>query len=296
MRALKVDAADRVLNDEKPAEGKKAGGRKQPRQRAMPRRNRRRRLAWIAGSGALTLLVAAGGWGYSQNWHGMALDAADRGIDSAHRGLGLAVAEVTASGRDRAGPGALREALGVRIGDPILRLDLDELKTRLETLGWVREASVSRQLPDRLHISIEERRPFARWQIGGRTALIDEDGVVIRANIGARYLHLPRLVGPQANLRAAELFELLQHSPRLAAQVKSASLVRERRWDIGMDNGITVRLPEEEPGEAWSRLNDVDRRDGLLAKRLNLIDLRVPGRVIVRRKPKPAEDGPERET
>lgn len=296
MRALKVDVADRVLNEENPGAGKKSGGRKPSRQRAMPRRNRRRRLAWIAGAGVLVMLLATGGWGYSQNWHGLALEATDRGIDNVHRGLGLAVAEVTVSGRDRAGPAALREALGIRIGDPILRLDLDELKTRLETLGWVREASVSRHLPGRLHIRIEERRPFARWQIGGRTALIDEEGVVIRANIGAHYLHLPRLVGPQANLRAAELFDLLQHSPRLAALVKSASLVRERRWDIGMDNGITVRLPEQDPGEAWSRLNDVDRRDGLLAKRLNLIDLRVPGRVIVRRKPKPAEDGPERET
>lgn len=293
MRSLKADNADRVLTEDA---GRRKKQKKAPTERAMPRRNRRRKLAMGGGVVLLTGLLGTGAWGLSQGWHTDALRAADEGLDGLHRAAGLAVAEVTVSGRDRAGPEALRHALDVRVGDPILRLDLDELKERLESNGWVRSASISRHLPDRLHISIEERVPFARWQLNGRTALVDPDGEIILRNVGARYQHLPRLVGPQANARAAELFELLERSPRLAAQVKTASLIRERRWDIGMDNGVTIRLPEDEPGEAWSRFNDVDRRDGLLAKRLKLIDLRVPGRVIVRLKPKPAESGPDRET
>lgn len=295
MRSLKAEGADRVLNDDAPAKRNRKQ-KKAPAQRAMPKRNRRRKLALGASALALAALIGTGAWGLSQGWHLDALQAADEGLDNLHRSAGLAVNEVTVSGRHRAGPEALRHALNVNIGDPILRLDLVELKQQLELNGWVRTASVSRHLPDRLHIQIEERVPFARWQLKGRTALVDPDGEVILRNVGARYQHLPRLVGPQANLRAAELFELLERSPRLAAQVKTASLIRERRWDIGMNNGITVRLPEVEPGEAWSRFNDVDRRDGLLAKRLKLIDLRVPGRVIVRLKPKPADTGPERET
>lgn len=295
MRSLKADSSDRVLTDDEPVtKGRKQ--KKAPMQRAMPRRNRRRKLAMAGAAMTLVGILATGITGYTQGWHLDVIQAADKGLDGLHRSVGLAVNEVTVSGRHRAGPEALRHALGIQIGDPILRLDLEGLKARLEDNGWVRSASISRQLPDRLHIVIEERQPFARWQLKGRTALIDPQGEVILSSVGSRYQHLPRLVGPQANMRAAELFSLLERSPRLAALVKSASLVRERRWDIGMDNGITIRLPEEEPGEAWSRFNDVDRRDGLLAKRLKLIDLRVPGRVIVRLKPKPAGTGPDRET
>lgn len=295
MRSLKADSADRVLAADT-STGKSRTKKKAPTERAMPKRNRRRKQALTGAGIALTGVLAITAWGLSQGWHQDAVRAADKGLDGLHRAVGLAVGEVTVSGRDRAGPDALRRALGVKIGDPILRLDLTALKARLEDNGWVRSASISRQLPGRLHITIEERVPFARWQMDGRTALVDPDGAVILKNVGARYTHLPRLVGPQANLRAAELFDLLQRSPRLASQVRTASLIRERRWDIGMDNGITIRLPELEPGEAWSRFNDVDRRDGLLAKRLKLIDLRVPGRVIVRLKPKPADTGPDRET
>jgi cell division protein FtsQ len=295
MRSLKADSSDRVLTDDEPVtKGRKQ--KKAPTQRAMPKRNRRRKLAMAGAALIMTGVVATSAWGYVQGWHLDAIHAADKGLDGLHRAAGLSVSEVTVAGRHRAGPEALRHALGITIGDPILRLDLDELKARLEDNGWVRSASVARHLPGRLHVLIEERQPFARWQLKGRTALIDPEGEVILSNVGSRYQHLPRLVGPQANLRAAELFGLLERSPRLAALVKSASLIRERRWDIGMDNDITIRLPEEEPGEAWSRFNDVDRRDGLLAKRLKLIDLRVPGRVIVRLKPKPAGSGSDRET
>jgi len=292
MRSLKAEKADRVLTD---GEKRKKKARTQTT-RAMPRRNRRRKLAVIGGSIALTGIVATGAWGLHQGWHLQAIEAADRGLDDMHRAAGLSVNEVTITGRHRAGPEVLRHALQVQVGDPILRLDLTELKDRLESIGWVREASVSRHLPGRLHIHIEERKPFARWQIKRRTALIDNEGEVILRDTGARFKHLPRLVGPQANRRAAELFDLLEGAPRLAAQVKSASLVRERRWDIGMTNGITIKLPEEAPEEAWARFNEVDRRDGLMARRLKLIDLRVPGRVIVRLKDKPENASSERET
>jgi cell division protein FtsQ len=295
MRSLKADSADRVLADDGPSK-KNGKQKKAPTERAMPKRNRRRKLAMAGAAVVMTAFLGTTAWGLSQGWHLDAVNAANKGLDGLHRAAGLAVSEVTVSGRDRAGPEALRHALGVEIGDPILRLDLDALKARLEGNGWVRTASISRHLPDRLHIAIEERTPFARWQMNGRTALIDPDGEVILKNVGARYRHLPRLVGPQANLRAAELFALLESAPRLAAKVQTANLVRERRWDIGMENGITIRLPEDAASEAWSRFNDVDRRDGLLAKRLKLIDLRVPGRVIVRLKPKEADTGPDRET
>lgn len=295
MRPLTADSADRVLGGGE--NGKGRTGRKAPVERELLRRQRRRKLGRFVIGGIVAVALAAGYVGLQRDWHGAALTAMDRGLDTAFRAVGLGVAEVTLEGRHRAGPEALRRALGVSVGDPILRLDLEDLQQRLERVGWIEVATVTRRLPDRLHIVIVEREPFARWQLGGRTALIDRSGEVILADVGARYRSLPRLVGPGANARAAELFALLDSAPALKRQVSTASLIRERRWDIGMDGGVTVRLPETDPGEAWARFSEVNRRDGLLAKRLNLIDLRVPGRVIVRLEPPATEAGAvERET
>jgi cell division protein FtsQ len=295
MRPLMADSADRVLGGGEKSKG--AAGRKAPVERELLRRQRHRKLGRFVIAGAFAVALAGGYVGLQRDWHGAALAAMDQGLDTAFRAAGLGVAEVTLEGRRRAGPEALRRALGVAVGDPILRLDLEDLQHRVEGVGWVETATVTRRLPDRLHIAIVEREPFARWQLDGRTALIDRTGQVILADVGARYLTLPRLVGPGANLRAAELFALLDSAPALKRQVSTASLIRERRWDIGMESGVTVRLPETDPGEAWARFSEVNRRDGLLEKRLNLIDLRVPGRVIVRLEPPAAEPGAvERET
>lgn len=294
MRPLMADSTDRMLSSE---EATKKPARKARVERSLLKRQRRRKVGRYVLAGAAFVLLAVGYVGYQRDWHGAALTAMDNGLDEAYRAAGLSVAEVTLEGRQRTGPDALRRALGVRIGDPILRLDLRELQTRLESVGWVSSAAVSRQLPDRLHIAIVEREPFARWQLDGRTALIDRDGHVILANVGSRYRGLPRLVGPAANERAAELFALLDQAPSLRRHVLSANLIRERRWDIGMSNGVTVRLPETGAADAWARFGEVERRDGLLQKRLTTIDLRVPGRVIVRLEPSaPEAGGVERET
>ncbi len=292
MRALKADKSDRVMDSGTPRKKVKP----ETKERAVPRRNRRRRLLVSLVAVLAFGLAGAGVYGYSQNWHGQALTATDKALDDGWRAVGLQVREVTITGRKRTGPDALRRAAAVQIGDPILRLDLTEIQQRIEAVGWVRHATVTRHLPDRLHIEIEERAPFARWQLNGRTALIDDEGQVIARNVGARFSHLPGLVGQGANDRAAALFDLLQGAPRLARQVKTANLVRERRWDIGMDNGVMIRLPEPDAADAWTRFADMDKRDSLLAQDFRLIDLRVPGRVIVGAKPKAPKTHIERET
>jgi len=65
----------------------------------------------------------------------------------------------------------------------LLSFDLAEMKTRLEAFPQVRSAELARELPDTLHISIEEREPIAKALAadvarGRITLLVDRDGVV----------------------------------------------------------------------------------------------------------------------
>ncbi len=281
MRSLNARAADRPVQDARAARAAQNPG-KQPR--TMPRRVKRRRIgSWVA-LGLVLAVILTTGYGIRQGWHAQAFAALGRGVDDVYRATGLTVAEVTLSGRSHAGSRALRRALGVQIGDPILGLDLDELQDRLEGIGWIATAEVQRHLPDRLHVTITEREPFARWQRDGRTTLIDREGTIILADVGHRFRRLPRVIGPGANVRAAELLDLLEQSPRLARQVQSASLIRERRWDVTLDNGITVSLPEQDPAIAWQHLDEPRHRRHLLGTNVGLVDMRLPGRVIVRGK------------
>tara|TARA_R100000789_G_scaffold62815_1_gene59749 strand:- start:96 stop:578 length:483 start_codon:yes stop_codon:yes gene_type:complete len=74
---------------------------------------------------------------------------------------GLTLRRVTVEGRLRTPRADVFAALGATQGDPILGIDIDQARARLESIDWVRSAVVERRLPDLIHIQIAERSPVA---------------------------------------------------------------------------------------------------------------------------------------
>jgi cell division protein FtsQ len=64
--------------------------------------------------------------------------------------------------------------------------------------------------------------------------------------------------------------------------MRAAVLVAGRRWDLHLDNGVTVKLPEKGAREALQRLVKLDVERELLARDVSVVDLRLPDRVTVR--------------
>ena len=170
-------------------------------------------------------------------------------------------------------------------------VDVENIRRQLLRYGWVKDARVSRRLPDTLVIDIVERRPAALWQDRDRLALIDSDGVVIDRVPVTQMPDLPLLIGARANLHERELNRLLQAAPTLKPQLVSASWVGGRRWDLALQTGETIALPEgeEAAAEALAKFAELDKSTGLLGRGLVRIDLRLPGKMIVRLPRAPGE-------
>jgi cell division protein FtsQ len=90
------------------------------------------------------------------------------------------------------------------------------------------------------------------------------------------------LVGPDAPAHGAELIDMLQTEPGLAAHVAAAVRVGGRRWNLHLDNNIDIALPEDDPAAGWRRLAQLERRDGILEREIQEVDLRLPDRLVVR--------------
>jgi len=163
-------------------------------------------------------------------------------------------------------------------------VDLDRTRERLLALPWIREARVSRRLPDTLVIEVIERTPVAIWQLDGRMALIDAEGVALEPVRVEAIPDLPRLIGPGANRRYAALSALLDAVPRLRPQVIDANWVGQRRWDLRFQSGEILTLPEgeAEARRAIQRFAQLDQRDSLLGRGFARIDMRDPSRAYVR--------------
>jgi cell division protein FtsQ len=174
---------------------------------------------------------------------------------------------------------------------PQALVDVSAMRERLLQFGWVKDARISRRLPDSLTIDIVERSPAALWQNQGQLALIDGEGVVLDRVPVDKMPDLPLLIGPGANGVAHELEGLMGAVPTLKPQLASATWVGGRRWDLNFQSGETVALPEGD-GAAKSALTKFARLDksaGLLGRGIVRFDLRVPGKMIVRLPRAPGE-------
>jgi cell division protein FtsQ len=196
---------------------------------------------------------------------------------------GLRLENLTVEGRSRTTPDDVLAALDVTRGAPILTIDVAEARAALESLPWIKTARVERQLPDTVHVVIEERQPYALWQQGNRYTLVDRDGAPIVA-VPSADPAMRVLVGPDAPAHAAELFRELDNIPELSARVRAAVRVGRRRWNVyfDSDSGIAVRLPEDDIAAAWERLATLEKNHQILERDLEFIDLRLPDRLVVR--------------
>jgi cell division protein FtsQ len=198
---------------------------------------------------------------------------------------GLRVTDVVLEGRANTPEPLLRAALGVSKGDPILGFSLEQARARIETLSWVEHATVERRLPGTIVVNLQERRPFAVWQNQRKYVLIDRAGQVVADQDPAQFRDLPLVVGPGAPVGAATLLDALTARPALQKRIVAAVRVGERRWNLRLDNGADVMLPEGHEAVALDRLLQLEQQHSVLDRPLVAIDLRLPDRLVLRPKP-----------
>jgi cell division protein FtsQ len=83
-------------------------------------------------------------------------------------------------------------------------------------------------------------------------------------------------------MQAHEFLTLLARYPLIRDQVRASILVADRRWNLKLNNGLDIRLPETGIADAFETLLSLDRDKKLLSRDIASVDLRLPDRVTVR--------------
>jgi len=226
-------------------------------------------------------LVGLAAWGWSSGHVPLAMESARVTLLETSAAAGLSVGEVLVKGRRETDGALILEALGIERGMPMLAFDPHEAQARLEQIPWIASATVERHLPDTIFVQVVERAPMALWQHAQKLHLVDAEGTVLTDRNLERWADLPLLVGADAPARGRELLALLASEPSIAERVEAAVLVGGRRWDLRLDNGVDVRLPETGVAAALSQLALVQQTNRVLEKDIVVVDLRVPDRLVV---------------
>lgn len=198
---------------------------------------------------------------------------------------GFAVDDVRVAGNKQTSDIDVLQRLELTGWTSLIGFDADAARERIATLPWVASVSVRKIYPDVLQVTLTEREPFAIWQHGRELSLIDADGKIIVPFRNERFATLPLVIGRGANERAAEFLARLARAPELSARTRAIIRVADRRWDLRLENGITISLPEHGEDAAIDDLARLDREKGILSRDIAAVDMRLEDRLIVKLTP-----------
>ena len=205
-----------------------------------------------------------------------------KGVDAQFGAAGFRLNAIHVEGASPLAKADILKAAQIYEGQPLLGLDLNKLRQRIEAVSWVRQVRIVRLLPDTLVIAVDERQQVAVWQHDGRSFVVDEHGQPIPDADPARFGNLPLIVGAGANEHASEILPAVERRPRVMERLEALVRVDDRRWDLRMKDGALVQLPALGEDEALIQLDQLDQRTRILELGFERIDLRNPDMVAVR--------------
>ncbi len=194
---------------------------------------------------------------------------------------------ILVSGRIQADKKSILDSIDLPIGTPMMFIHLKDVQSRLEKNPWVKTARVERHFPHTLKVIIEERSPIARWQKDQKIMLLGEEGQAIPVTPDQRYNTLPLFVGMGANENAHALLSMLDRYPEVKKQFSSSVWAGQRRWNLILHNGWTVRLPQKGQIKALQELEKTLNNKSIVKQNIEVVDLRIPGRMTLVYKKKP---------
>ncbi|MFN8819590.1 MAG: cell division protein FtsQ/DivIB, partial [Holosporaceae bacterium] len=146
-------------------------------------------------------------------------------------------------------------------GDALGRINLPLAANKIKQLPWVRQVHLRRDwVRQQVVVDIQEWQPVALLQQQGRVKLMNAEGMVLNAPLTLAFQQFILLVGNGASKQWSQLDHLLASQPMLRERIKTASWVGNRRWDLQLDNGVTIKLPELDPTAALAKFVSLDKR------------------------------------
>ena len=206
----------------------------------------------------------------------------------------FAVASVDVRGASRLAPEQVLAAAAIEPGTSIFRLDTGAVAGRIVALPEIRRAEVVRELPNRVVISIEERRPFTLVH-AGRLHWLDEEGRLLGASPQAVVAQVPVVSGlteeelasmrsapgPKALAAIALIRALLRSGSALTAEISEIDMSRRDGPVLYTVDGVEVRLGAGDWEERLARLEGVLGQ--VATQDVRTVDLRFRDQVVFQR-------------
>ena len=198
---------------------------------------------------------------------------------------GFALETVTLSGYKNLDEDFIESKIQIPYGKSIFAVNATNLAENFNELSATEHLEVSRILPNQINIKIIERKPLAiSYEERGKYKYIDEHGV--KFTYGKKIdpseeNYIIVASGDAKKEKIAAILKMLKANPSLAEQVQLVQKISNRRWDLKLFSGATIKLPEENFASVINNFMADSNRSGLLNLQPKYIDLRDEKKIYV---------------
>ncbi len=182
--------------------------------------------------------------------------------------------------------GAVRKIMPMALPVSSFKLDLEAMRARMEQIDAVKSAELRVQSGGILRVNITERVPVVIWRSEAGMELLDDTGHRVATLLTREgRSDLPLIAGQGAEAHVPEALGVLTALAPVMKRVRGLVYMGERRWDVVLDRGQRILLPEADPVGAAERAMALNGAQDLLGRDVADVDLRNASRPTLRLTP-----------
>jgi cell division protein FtsQ len=190
--------------------------------------------------------------------------------------------EVVVFGRNYTTQDEIITAINVKEGQSMFSFNLRHMHNQLAKLTWVKDVCVKRFLHGALHIHITEREPIAIFHNDGKFYLVDKLGTLIDSPVLPCFRDLPIVSGKSAESNVFHMLQLLREYKVVHLNISAMVFVKERRWNIKLNDTTEVKLPDKNVADALSILSRFIDDGKIPSTDILVIDLRLGNSIALK--------------
>lgn len=155
----------------------------------------------------------------------------------------------------------VRDAALPKIKGNFFTTNLDSVRTAFEAVPWVHKASVQREWPNKLIVTLEEHQPLGTWDDDGR--LMSVKGDIFTANLAEAEEDADLILfsGPEGSEKEvlARYIDFKHWFSKISLAPEAVQYSSRYAWSVKLNNGMKVEL-----GRVQDELSLKQRVDQLL--------------------------------
>ncbi|MBU2992938.1 cell division protein FtsQ/DivIB [Octadecabacter sp. 1_MG-2023] len=232
---------------------------------------------------ALVVCGLVAGWGAREANRQMVADAYNDMKTQIQQRDEFMVKVMAVDGADETLSADVRTVLPVEFPVSSFDLDLEEMRQTVAALPAVADATLRVRPGGILQVGVTQRQPVAVFRGPDGLKLIDVEGVLIQAIVArADRSDLPLITGDGARDFLSEGLEIYRVAGPLLPRMRGVVRMGERRWDVILESGQRILLPNADPVIAFERVVALNQAQDLLERDVAVVDMRNPTRPTIR--------------